>query len=531
MGATGMAVKMNERKDQRYLHMAWILIGLCTIGRILYSQLFLLTPDETNYWQWARHLAWGYHDQTPLIAWAIHLTTRLFGHTELGVRMPSIAAMAVASVYGVLIARRWFSPRIAWHSALLIQSVLVFNVGGLLATADGLKGAAWVATSYHSARGFENNQWRHWLLGGVWLGIGILSKYSMVIILASIFLYALFCPEHRKRLASIKPYAGCIVGLLFFTPVVIWNAANNWNAFRHVAYLGGANESFSLHFKFLGEYIASQAGILTPMVFALVCASWWRVMRRRPSEGPWIHWFLFFTSFPIVISFAFLSLHTRVYANWPCAGYITAAVLTTGLWLNGSDSRPGRKHRVRPLWRWTVVSSFLLTATVLTHAVWPVLPIPADIDRTAYEIKGWDKLAQEVADAHKAMPTPSRTFIFGLRYQIASQMAFYMPGQPQTVSINRWSRPNVYDYWWQDRDLIGRDAIGILEKPGHQERLLQVFERVDPPTPHVFYARGGDTQTEESSLALRTSYLYRCYGFKGGLRWVPQNKGDIRTSP
>jgi undecaprenyl-diphosphatase len=438
--------------------------------------------------------------------------------------------MAVASVYAVLIARRWFTPRIAWHSALLIQSVLVFNVGGLLATADGLKGAAWVATSYHAARGFENNQWRHWLLAGMAFGIGLLSKYSMIIILACIFLYALFSPDHRRRLVSIKPYAGCAIGLLFFTPVIVWNAAHNWNAFRHVAYLGGANESFSLHINLLAEYIASQAGVLTPMVFALVCASWWRVMRGRSSKDHWIHLFLFFTSFPIVISFALLSLHTRVYANWPCAGYLTAAVLTAGLWLTGGDSSAGRKHRVRPLWRWTVASSYVLTATVLIHAVWPLLPIPAAIDRTAYEIKGWDTLAQNVADVQKTMPTPSETFIFGLSYQIASQMAFYMPGQPQTVSINRWSRPNVYDYWWQDRDLVGRDAIGILKQPGRQERLLQVFERADAPIPIHFYAKGHAPQIEGRSSPLRTFYLYRCYGFKGGLRWVPQAKGDIRAS-
>jgi undecaprenyl-diphosphatase len=526
-----MAVKMNDRDDQRYMRMAWLLVGLCTIGRIFYSQLFLLAPDEANYWQWARHLAWGYHDQTPLIAWAIHVTTSLFGHTELGVRLPAIVAMAIASSYAVLIARRWFSPRIAWHSALLIQSVLAFNVGGLLATADGLQGAAWVATSYHTARGFEQNQWRHWLLGGVCFGLGMLSKYSMIIILACIFFYALFSQNHRRRLISIKPYAGLAVGLLFFVPVIIWNAANNWNSFRHVAHLGGADESFSLHIDFLAEYIASQMGLLTPMVFVLVCGSWWWVMRRRSSEDHWIHLFLFFTSFPIVICFALLSLHTRVYPNWPCAGYVTAAVLTTGLWLNSSSDSQGHwKHRVRPLWRWTVASSYVLTAAVLIHAVWPILPIPADIDRSAYEIKGWDKLGQTVADVQRTMPSSSDTFIFGLSYQIASQMAFYMPGQPHTVSINRWTRPNVYDYWWQDQDLIGKDAIGILEQPKKQKRLLKAFEYVDPPIPSHLYARGVYPQAEGRSSPLKTFYLYKCYGFKGGLRWKPRDKEDIRAS-
>jgi undecaprenyl-diphosphatase len=172
----------------------------------------------------------------------------------------------------------------------------------------------------------------------------------------------------------------------------------------------------------------------------------------------------------------------------------------------------------------------VLTAAVLLHAVWPILPIPADIDRSAYEIQGWDELGRKVADLQRTMPASSDTFIFGLSYQIASEMAFYMPGQPRTVSINRWSRPNVYDYWWQDRDLIGKDAIGILGRSGKQHRLEQVFERVDPPIPSHFYAGDVDPQAENQSSPLRTFYLFRCYGFKGGLRWLPTHKGDIRAS-
>ncbi len=531
MSAAGKAWLMIDCNDKSYMRMTWLLIALCSSGRILFSRLFLLTPDEANYWQWARHLAWGYHDQAPLIAWAINMTTRLFGHTELGVRLPSIVAMAVASVYAALIARRWFGPRIAWHSAVLIQSVFAFNVGGLLATADGLKGAAWAATSYHTARGFEDNQWRQWLLGGVWFGLGLLSKYSMVIILACIFFYALCSPNHRRRLVSFKPYTGCAVGLLLFAPVIAWNTANHWNSLRHVAYLGGANESFSLHLNYLAEYIASQAGLLSPLVFILVCGSWWWVLRRRSSDDHWIYLFLFFTSFLIVISFALLSLHTRVYPNWPCAGYTTAAVLSTGLWLNSSSDMNGRrKKHIRPLWRWTVASSYLLTAAVLIHTVWHFLPIPANIDRTAYEIKGWDKLGRKVEDLRQTMPASSNTFIFSVGYQLASIMAFYMPGQPQTVSINRWSRPNVYDYWWQDEDLIGMDAIGVIENPNRRNRLLLVFERVDPPIPNHLYARDTVPPVDSHPAPLKTFYLYRCYGFKGGLRWVPTKKGDIRVS-
>jgi len=123
------------------------------------------------------------------------------------------------------------------------------------------------------------------------------------------------------------------------------------------------------------------------------------------------------------------------------------------------------------------------------------------------------------------MPEPQQTFIFGLSYQVASELAFYTPGQPRTVSINRWERPNVYDYWWKDEDILGWDGIGVTYDSVSLSRLSQVFERVDPPEELVVFRKESDTKP------VKVFYLYRCYGFKGGLRWIPEDASDIRVVP
>jgi 4-amino-4-deoxy-L-arabinose transferase-like glycosyltransferase len=521
---------MTASLKKHYILSSILLIGALTIARIIYAQSFSLTPDETNYWQWARHPAWGYHDQTPLIAWAIGFFTFLFGNTELAVRLPSILSMAIASIYLVMIARHWFSDRIAWQTAVLSQSIFIFNVGALLATADGLQGAAWAAAAYHTARGYEDHQRRHWVMGGLWFGIGMLSKYTMVLFLPCVFIFGLTTPLGRKRLASVRPYVGCLLGVIMFLPVVFWNAANHWNSFRHVAYLSGANEGFTLHWKYFGEYIGSQVGLITPMVFGLIFAGWVWVIRHRRTNDKWIYSYLFYTSFPFIALFALLSLHTRVYGNWPCAGYLTACVLAAALY-SQSAGRPHRAqgHRSSPLWRWSVGSAYFLTALILVHVVRPILPIPPRLDRTIYEIRGWDILGEKVAEIKKSMPQPENSFIFGLRYQIASELAFYVPGQPFTVSINRWNRPNVYDYWWEDQDLVGKDAVGVTRDKDSRERLLEVFGRVDPAEPFFVYPPGAEKTDGRPLEPVKTLYIFRCYDFKGGLRWKPRRLDDIRA--
>jgi undecaprenyl-diphosphatase len=361
----------------------------------------------------------------------------------------------------------------------------------------------------------------------------MLSKYTMVIFLPGAYLYGLFSPSHRKRLASLKPYIGVFLGFMLFLPVIVWNAKNGWNSVRHVAFIGGANEKFGIHLKYLGEYLAGQAGMVSPLVFILICFAWVFALRKKFWIAEWIYPYLFFASFPIVAAFGFLSLHSRVEANWPGAGYLAACVLAAAFFsgkskpvASGTTINLGRK-----IWPWAVITSYLLTALLLLYVVWPFVPIPARQDRILRETSGWRELGLKANAIMQKMPHPEKTFLFGLQYQEASELAFYTPGNPRTVCINRWSRPNVYDYWWKDEELIGWDAVGVTYGAAtHKNRLLQVFEHVEPPIELRILRHRGVHAKSSSQTPLKVFYLYRAYGFKGGLRWVPTDMSDIRTN-
>ena len=166
-----------------------------------------------------------------------------------------------------------------------------------------------------------------------------------------------------------------------------------------------------------------------------------------------------------------------------------------------------------------------MTTAVIVQLFYPLLPIPVNLDRTAQETAGWHELGRITDTVVKEMDDPGNTFVFGLRYQFASELAFYMPGQPETVSINRWTRPNVYDFWFNDAMLLGKDAVGVFEYKGMTTRLAEIFNRVDPVEEIPIYR----TSPWFGRELVRTLYLARCYGFRGGLRWQPRNPDDIRA--
>ena len=241
----------------------------------------------------------------------------------------------------------------------------------------------------------------------------------------------------------------------------------------------------------------------------------------------------------MVAGFAVLSLHTRVYGNWPGAGFLTASILIAALFAGKTNNILINSSRIinyigrmgRKTWPWAVGTSYLLTLLVLTQAIWPVMPIPTELDRTSTEIQGWKNLGTTAGEMVRHMPNPQETCLFGLRYQTASELAFYAPGKPLTVSINKWNRPNVYDYWWKDDDLIGWDAVGVTyDSQSHRNRLYQVFEHVDPPFELRIYRNSIFKKKEPVEKPVKILYLYRAYGFKGGLRWIPPDRSDIRAN-
>jgi len=514
-------------KEAQFARLTWLVLGFGLVVRLFISWQFLLVPDEAYYWQWSRYLALGYHDHPPLIAWGIWLATQLIGHTEFAVRLPTVLALAFASVYLCLLSAYWFSWKVSFQVALLSQGVLLMTGSALLATPDGMLLLCWAGACYHAARAVEHDTLLQWLLTGIWFGLGMLSKYTMLLFLPSLFLAMIWTANYRKRFLSSRPWLGLMFGWLLFTPVILWNIKNNWVTFRHVLFQSGGGEGSSLTFSFLPEFFGAQAALVSPVIFLFILVAWITGWNRKRIPGPQAS-FLLWMSLTTFLVFTLLALRVRIYGNWPAPAYLAAFVLIAALYSPGQVREPEENRRTAlqgRLWWFGLGLSFIVSILVVAQLLYPMLPLKAELDRVAQETKGWDALGERVDQELQNMPRPEETFVFGLRYQFASELAFYMKGQPHTVSINRWSRPNVYDFWFEDEMLLGQDAVGIFEHEPVITVLPEIFERVDLVVP-ITIKRTGPWFGEET---LHTLYLARCYGFTGGLDWIPKDSQDVRA--
>src|SRR5882762_7971553 len=89
-----------------------------------------LTFDEAYYWMWSKHLAFGYYDHPPAVAYVIRAGTMIAGDTELGVRLVSIL-LALPMSFAVYRAATilFGGERVAASATILLNITLMAAVG------------------------------------------------------------------------------------------------------------------------------------------------------------------------------------------------------------------------------------------------------------------------------------------------------------------------------------------------------------------------------------------------------------------
>ena len=136
--------------------------------------------DEAYYWLWSRHLALGYFDHPPAVAFLIRAGTALFGDTAFGVRSVGIALVSVATfcvwrTASLLLGEREDGVR----AALFYNLMLMPTVTAIPLVPDPPALACSAAFMWALAELVVGGKGWWWLVAGLFAGMGLLSKYTM----------------------------------------------------------------------------------------------------------------------------------------------------------------------------------------------------------------------------------------------------------------------------------------------------------------------------------------------------------------
>jgi 4-amino-4-deoxy-L-arabinose transferase-like glycosyltransferase len=423
---------------------AGLVVGLALVQWLVGSRI-PLDPDESYYWEWSRHLAPGYYDHPPAIAYLIRAGTTLFGHTPLGVRAFPILANLGGGLMLLLLARRLGGGSGARNTALLLLGLPILSLWLVLATPDCPLFLADALALYACVRALEAPPrsaaalgW--WLAAGVGLGLGLASKLLAILLPFGILLALLSRSDLGRRLAEPGPYLACLLAALIDGPLV---AASGSAAAFQLHHGLGRSHGAPLYREL--EFVAGQIGMAGGILFVLLAIATVQSLRRSAEPRRYLLAVVALSTFAV---FAVSSLRHRVEANWPLPAYLPAVVL---LATAQGDGRWRRWRRAG-----VAIGGGLVTLGYL-QLVTPVLPFHEELIRRGH---GWDEVARRVG-LHRGS---ARTWVAGNTYQDASKLAFHLPDHPRVFALNLRSRDNQYSAWPGFPDLArrGDDLVFLL---------------------------------------------------------------------
>jgi 4-amino-4-deoxy-L-arabinose transferase-like glycosyltransferase len=484
-----------------YHHWFFVLLTAATLFRLFYIQWVELAPDEAYYWTWSRHLQWGYYDHPPMVGFLILIFTTLAGQGEFGVRVGWVLMTALLSCLLYSTARAMFgSVRTGFYAAFLFNLSLLGSVGAVIVTPDGPQVLFWALSIFFIYLAVSGKGGAWWYGTGIALGLGLLSKYTMILLAPCVFFFLLSYPEGRNWLRRKEPYLAFLLGLAIFSPVILWNAQHEWLSFRFQL-SHGLEVKKQVGLRYFGDYWAGQAGLVSPLLFLGIL---W-AMAKSASLGFRLKkdrfLLLFWTSAPVLLFFAGTSLRSKVEANWPALAYFSALVALAGL----AGEEWGRWGRKKRAFAWAAVLIGLLF-TVLVHVqpIYAVIPIKARRDPTS-QLHGWRALGDRLREVARSLDPHRGIFLLTPRHQLVGEAMFYTGGK---IPVYQWDAPNRINHLSPlNSPPAGSQAIffteGGNELPRGLEPLFQSCEKLEP-----FVVR-------RNSSVVRTHPIWKCMGFKG----------------
>ncbi|MBM4129068.1 MAG: phosphatase PAP2 family protein, partial [Nitrospira sp.] len=426
-----------------------------------------LSPDEAHYWEWSRRLDWSYYSKGPMIAYLISAGTSVFGDNVLGIRIMAVLFSSLSSIFLYLLGKKLFDEPAGLFSAILIQIIPLFSTFGVVFTIDSPFIFFWVVSLFLFWEAVDpltpplekvNNPpmppfskggvggFVYWILLGVSIGFGLLTKYTMAFFYLCGFIYLLFSGK-RKLIFTKGPLISSIISLIIFSPVIFWNAKHEWVTFRHTAGQVHGSEGFGISLQYFIEFLGSQFGVITPLLLILMIFALWKL--RKQKEGAFLFWFFV----PVIVFFLLKSLQAKVQANWALTGYISGIIAFSAVFKKFYAEAWGK--------RVLVITALLISVAVTSIAHFPsLLNLPQKQDPTS-RLRGWKELGAEVTKIYEEMSAAGPVFIFSDRYQVSSEVAFYVKGHPITYCINLGRRMNQYDLWPGFNNLLHHNAIFV----------------------------------------------------------------------
>jgi 4-amino-4-deoxy-L-arabinose transferase-like glycosyltransferase len=431
--------------------------------------------DELYYYHWSLRPDFGYYSKPPGIAWLITGGTTLLGHGYWGIKAGPLLAWLGTALVVWRIGRDFLDPATGRAAALLAYTAPVAGFYSLFATTDAVLLLCWSTALWLFLHARRSDALLPWIGTGVVTGLGLLGKYTMVLVPLAFLASLLSDPTGRARLHGAGPWLGAVVAGLVFAPNVVWNLTHGAIAWRHTAEISQLGSGAAgLHPGHLGAFLLAQVGLFGPVTVALLLVGS-PIAARAARTDPVLR-AVGLAGLAILVPICAQALVTRAFANWAAPALVTVAVVAG--WL--------LRRRFRLVLAACAFNLALLGA--LMH--WPLLleaagRSPAPGNDPWQRLAGWDVAARDVRACLGRDRDPSSFVVASDSREVLAQLLFRL--RPGSDAFAFWQAdPRRVENWYDQLANLRRFSSApeppfLLLSTGLDDRTIgAAFAQVEP---------------------------------------------------
>lgn len=440
---------------------AFALLHILTNGRYGFHR------DELQFLSDARHLDWGFVAYPPLTPFIERIGLSIFGLSLIGLRLFSVIAQAVVIFVSGLMARDLGGSRLAQVATALsvgLSGLPLFEATEFQYTSFSF--LWWVLVCWFTIRLLKTDNPRWWLAIGATIGLGLMTKYSLVFFVAGLLIGLIFTSA-RHHLSSRWFWFGVLLAVVMFLPNILWLFRHDFVSYRFLQHIHardvgeGRAEGY-----WKNQFLLDVNPFATPLWIAGLIAF---LRDRRYRIFAWMYF--------VPVLFFWLNKGRFYYVAEAYPVLLAMGSVVIVRWLGE-----------RPTWARRGISTIYFVGLFAIGAYFAAILIPfasgGRLRDFAFknngdlrEEIGWDELVRTVAGIRDSLPADQKATVgilvgnygeagaienLGARYQLPPPISltnsFYLRSYPtvppSTLIVIGWSRSGV------DREFTGCRVAG-----------------------------------------------------------------------
>jgi 4-amino-4-deoxy-L-arabinose transferase-like glycosyltransferase len=403
------------------------LTGLAfTAIHVAFSGRYGFHRDELLSYSNAMHLDWCYVVYAPLTAWLARAELVVFGTSLVGYRLLPAVSVGLVSVLAGLMARAMGGGKRAMLVAAVAAGIAGPTCfGGSFLSYMSFDILWWVLVAWATARLLQTDDARWWIVIGAGIGLGLLTKYTILFFVAGLLVGMLLTPN-RRYFRSGWFWCGVGVALVMALPVIVWQFQHHFVALAWMKSIHARDVAGGM----TDHFISSQFWNTTsPVTVPIWCAGLWFLF-ATPGGKPFrmLGWMYVITLILFVVA------RGRDYYIAPAYPMLMAAGAAWGeRWVDSKSPYAQRriKRALRISFTVSALAVFALTLPIapIQSAWWRLADATANHQSFSMQI-GWPELAATVAHVRDSLPSEER-----------SSVGVLAADEGQAGAVNLYGRP------------------------------------------------------------------------------------------